>query len=198
DAEKAPPSDSARLSVAPLSDDNRPDWVGKRPFKQDSVYCWPIAADPSPDPVDAEEQALPKALDTVVADYIRTRLQLGSAAASQVRLPPDFLRTRMVGDDVWAEPLALSVGDFVRIHALVKFDHEVNEAIAQQWRHLQMTGRLWAAAGILALVLALMALVYCYLKIDQVTRGSRRGLLRMAALLVILGLILVAAGVAAT
>ena len=46
------------------------------------------------------------------------------------------------------------------------------------------------------MVLFFLALVYCYLKIDQVTDGSRRGLLRFAAILVILGLMLVAAGVA--
>ena len=44
--------------------------------------------------------------------------------------------------------------------------------------------------------LLLLSIVYSYLKIDQVTDGSRRRLLRFAAILVILGLMLVAAGVA--
>ena len=103
----------------------------------------------------------------------------------------------MVGDDVWIEPLSLSVGEFVRVHALVKFDRQANQIIQEQWHQHQLNGRLWLAAGLLCVAICVLALVYCYLKIDLITGGSRRGLLRIAAILVILGLMLVAAGVAA-
>jgi hypothetical protein len=193
---KPEPSDSAELSVAPLVDDGRPAWVGRKPYKEGSVYYWPIATDPSPDTAEAEEVALPKALNIAVADYIRTRLQLGAGAARQVRLGDDYLRNEMVGEDLWIEPLSLSVGEFVRVHALMKFDRQANQIIDQQWQQQRLTGRIGSAAALLCVVLFFLALVYCYLKVDQITGGSRRGLLRIAAILVILGLMLVAAGVA--
>ncbi len=190
-------ADSAELSVPPLVDDGRPPWVDRKPYKEGSVYYWPIATDPCPDSTDAEEVALPKALHVAVADYVKDRLQLGSGAAGRVRLAPDYLRNNMVGDDVWIEPLSLSVGEFVRVHALVKFDRQANQIIQEQWHQHQLNGRLWLAAGLLCVAICVLALVYCYLKIDLITGGSRRGLLRIAAILVILGLMLVAAGVAA-
>lgn len=190
-------ADSAKLSVPPLVDDGRPPWVDRKPYKEGSVYYWPVATDPCPDSTDAEEVALPKALHVAVADYVKGRLQLGSGAAGRVRLAPDYLRNNMVGDDVWIEPLSLSVGEFVRVHALVKFDRQANQIIHEQWHQHQLKERLWLAAGLLCVVICVLALVYCYLKVDLITGGSRRGLLRIAAILVILGLILVAAGVVA-
>ncbi len=197
-AEPAKPDtpETGELSVPPLADNNRPTWVDRKPYKEGSVYYWPVATDPSPDSEDAEAAALPKALNVAVADYIKNKLQLGAGAAGQVRLKPDYLRSEMVGDDIWIEPLSLSVGNFVRVHALVKFDRQANQVIHQQWQQQRVTGRLWSAAGLFSAALLFMALVYCYLKIDLVTGGSRRGLLRIAAVLVILGLMLVAVGVA--
>lgn len=194
--EKPQQSDTAELSVAPLPEDNRPAWVDRKPYKEGSVYYWPVAADPRPDLAEAEEEALPIALNGAVADYVRTKLKLGARAGQHVHLESDYLRDSLVGADVWVEPLSLSLGEFVRVHALVKFDREANSIIHEAWDHQRLAGRLWSAGGFLALVLFFLALVYCYLKIDQVAAGPRRRLLRFAAILVILGLMLVAAGVA--
>ncbi len=190
-------SNVAELSVAPLPDTpNRPSWVDLKPYKEGSVYCWPIATDPRPDVLEAEEEALPAALDDAVADYVRNKLKLGSMASRQVHLDSDYLRNELVGEDIFIEPLSLSMGEFVRVHALVKFDREANSIIRERWDKQRLAGRLWSAGGFLAVVLLFLSLIYCYLKIDQVTGGSRRALLRFAAILVILGLMLVAAGVA--
>jgi len=189
-------SDVGELSVAPLPDENRPAWVDRKPYKEGSVYYWPVAADPRPDEDQAEFEALPEALNQAVADYIEQKLRLGSLASRRVHLDPTYLRDRLVGEDVWVEPRSLSVGEFVRMHALVKFDREANSILREAWGKERAVGRLWSAGGILALALLLLSIVYSYLKIDQVTDGSRRRLLRFAAILVILGLMLVAAGVA--
>jgi len=194
--EKPQQSGTAELSVAPLPEDNRPAWVDRKPYKEGSVYYWPVATDPRPDLAEAEEEALPVALNGAVADYVRTKLKLGARAGQKVHLESDYLRDSLVGADVWVEPLSLSLGEFVRVHALVKFDREANSIIDEAWDHQRLAGRLWSAGGFLALVLFFLALVYCYLKIDQVAGGSRRRLLRFATILVILGLMLVAAGVA--
>jgi len=183
-------SDVGELSVAPLTDDNRPAWVDREPYKEGSIYYWPVAADPHPDVDQAEFEALPEALDAAVADYIEAKLRLGSDASRQIHLASDYVRNDLVGEDIWIEPVSLSVGEFVRMHALVKFDREANLIIRDQWEQQSVESRLWYAVGFLAMILLLLALVYCYLKIDQVTGGSRRGLLRFAAILVILGLTL--------
>ncbi len=189
-------SNVGKLSVAPLSQDNRPAWVDRKPYKEGSVYYWPVASDPRPDADQAELDALPKALNGAVADYINQKLRLGSLATRQVHLDPTYVRDQLVGEDVWIEPRNSPLGEFFRVHALVKFDREANTVIREVWSHERLEGRLWSAGGFLAVVLLFLSLVYSYLKIDQVTKGSRRALLRFAAILVILGLMLVAAGVA--
>lgn len=189
-------SNVGELSVAPLPDDNRPAWVERKPYKEGSVYYWPVAADPRPDADQAELEALPEALQGAVADYISQKLRLGSLATRQVHLDPTYVRDQLVGEDVWVEPRNSPVGEFFRVHALVKFDREANTLIRETWDQERLQGRIWSAGGFLAMVLFFLSLVYCYLKIDQVTDGSRRRLLRFAAILVILGLMLVAAGVA--
>ncbi len=179
-----------KLSVPPLGETGpAPAWVESKPHKEDSVYFWPIATTPRADAIEAEEEALPEAFDAAVADYIRTKLKLGARAARQVHLGRDYLE-KLIGDDTWVEPLDLSVGEFVRLHALVKFDRDANEKIRQQWERQRLVGRLYSAAGLLCVVLLFLAFAYCYLKIDQITNGSRRALLRIAAILVILGLTL--------
>lgn len=185
-----------KLSVPPLAETGpmAPAWVESKPHKEDSVYYWPIATTPSADGIEAEEEALPEAFDAAVADYIRTKMKLGARAARQVHLGRDYLE-KLVGDDTWVEPLDLSVGEYVRLHALVKFDRDANEEIRQQWERQRLVGRLYSAAGLLCVGLLFLAFVYCYLKIDQITHGSRRALLRIAAILVILGLTLAAVGV---
>jgi hypothetical protein len=189
-------SNVGELSVAPLSQDNRPAWVDRKPYKEGSVYYWPVASDPRPDADQAELDALPKALSGAVADYINQKLRLGSLATRQVQLDPTYVRDQLVGEDIWIEPRNSPLGEFFRVHALVKFDREANTVIREAWSHERLEGRLWSAGGFLAVVLLFLSLIYSYLKIDQVTKGSRRALLRFAAILVILGLMLVAAGVA--
>lgn len=194
---EAEESEVGELSVAPLDrDGRRPDWAEREPYKEGSVYCWPVVTDPRSDLDQAELEALPEALDEVVADYIAKKLRLGSVASRQVRLDPTYILDNLVGDDIWVENRSLKVGEFVRIHALVKFDRQANSVIRETWESQQVVGRLWSAGGFLAMVLFALAVVYCYLKLDQVTHGAKRGLLRFAAILVILGLMLVAAKVA--
>lgn len=195
-AVEAEKSDVGQLSVAPLARDNRPEWVDREPYKEGSVYCWPVVSDPRSDADQAEQEALPEALNAAVADYIASKLRLGSVASRQVHLAPDYVLDQLVGDDIWLENRSLKVGEFVRAHALVKFDREANSIIREAWENQRLVSRLWSAGGFLAMALFVLALVYCYLKIDQVTHGAGRRLLRIAAILVILGLMLVAAGVA--
>ena len=78
-----------------------------------------------------------------------------------------------------------------QLHALVEFDDALRADMHRLWRQAFVTDRLRYAAGGFALLLASLAAVCGYLKIDLATEGRHRRRLRWASALAIL---LVAAG----
>lgn len=189
-------SDQAGLLNVGLLLEKRPEWAGRRPYKENSIYCWPVVTDPRPDVDETLSEALPEAVRAAVGEYVETKLELGSAAARQVGLDPDYAMAHLIGNDLWTETVDTSFGPWVRLHALVKFDHEANVVLKEHWAAAQVTRRLWGAAAATCVVLFLLAVAYCYLKIDLLTGGSRRWLLRFAVIVVILVSILVTGGLA--
>ena len=189
----SPPPDQVTVG-RPI--EKRPEWVGRQPYKESSVYCWPVVSDPRPDPEETFSEALPEAIRAAVREYVQTKLDLESAAAREVALDPDYAMSHLVGGDLWTEPVATSFGPWVRVHALVKFDLEANVVLKERFAAAQVARRLWGAGGIACGLLFLLAVAYGYLKIDLASGGSRRWLLRFAAILVILVSILVTGGVA--
>jgi len=190
-------ADSTELNV-PISVAAKPEWVGRKPFKQGSAYCWPVVTDPRETADEATDKELPQVLERAVADYIRNKLELGSLAANRVHLDSEFVLTTMVEEgDIWIEPVDTTWGQWSRVHVLVRFDHKANTLLEERWTAVQLTQRLWTAGTLLCGVLFFLSLVYCYLKLDAITSGSKRGLLRFAAIVVILGLAFAVAGVAA-
>ncbi len=167
-----------------------PPWVGQEPFKDGSVYKWPVKCDPRPSQSECEEEALPAAVDQVIAEYIKTKLKLGRQAARLVRLPRSYVREQMIGDDVWVEPVEVSFGDWVRLHALVKFDRRANALIAERWATVEHIDRLAGVAVAGAILLLLLASAYTLLKIDLVTGGKYRGRLRLLVAATILLLVI--------
>lgn len=192
----APESARAEPSTAGALLKTRPAWVGQQPYKDNTVYCWPVVTDPRPDIEETLADALPEAVRAAVGEYVQTKLDLGSAAARQAGFDPDYAIDRLVGNDLWAETVDTSFGPWVRLHALVKFDHQANQLLQERWAAAQMMRRLWGAGAATCAALFLLAVAYCYLKIDLITGGSRRWLLRFAAILVILFSILATGGVA--
>ena len=179
-----------------LSIEKRPEWVGRKPYKESSVFCWPVVTDPRPDEEETFSEALPEAIRAAVREYVQTKLDLESAAAREVALDPDYAMSHLVGGDLWTEPVATSFGPWVRAHALVKFDHEANVVLKERFAAAQVARRLWVAGAVTCALVFLLAVAYCYLKLDLASGGSRRWLLRFAAILVILVSILVTGGLA--
>ncbi len=190
---ESPPPD--QVTVGP-SIEKRPEWVGRKPYKENSVYCWPVVTDPRPDEEETFSEALPEAIRAAVREYVQTKLGLTSADARLVALDPDYAMTHLVDGDLWTEPVATSFGPWVRVHAMVKFDHEANVVLKERFAAAQVERRLWGAGAVACGLLFLLAVAYCYLKIDLASGGSRRWLLRFAAILVILVSILVTGGLA--
>ena len=83
----------------------------------------------------------------------------------------------------------------VNLHVLLEFDHAVKERILEEHRRAAVGRRMWVLGVGLASLLAVLGVLYGYLRIDQSTAGAYRGRLRLAAAVAILGV--VAAGVVA-
>jgi hypothetical protein len=188
----AAPTPAATAAAAPTAaalapkdlvpTDQRPEWADQ-PARLENGR---ILVTTSPYPTGAEcDAALVDLLDRNVKKYVAHRL--GPEAAEEVRLPLDHLRTRVV-KSYWLQPVTLSMGKMVQLHALMQFDHDANLLIDQQWRQVQATRRnsyaerrIWIAAGGLAALLYLLAIAYGYLRVDLSTKGAYRWRLRLAA-----------------
>ena len=194
-------------SEQPPPDDDRPDWVGTKPFKDGGVYKVPVTVGPWPTSEESMK-LLPAAVDEEIAKYAVRRL--GRNAAAKLKLPRDYVMSHMIQKDVWEEPLKIDSfddvkhmvgrdvwentpnaadGEWTQLHALVKFDRDVNQRLDDGWANLLRIERLQAAGVLGAIAMIILAAVYSYLKIDLKTSGAYRGRLRAGALAVILAVI---------
>jgi hypothetical protein len=167
----------------------RPNWVEAPPRRVGDAYEIAVATDPFATRLECEAR-LPQALERAVAQYAAVYLG-DDEAASQIRLPLDFLRTKVVAEE-WEEPFDSSVGPMVRIHALLRFDRAANARIDEAWQRRVVEARLWGLGTALCGVLATLAVAWAYVRLDLATGGAYRWRLRMAAALVILAILLVA------
>ncbi len=182
-------ADRAAGTNLPARRSPRPDWVEAPPRRVADAYEIAVATDPFATRLECEAR-LPQALERAVAQYAAVYLG-DDEAASQIRLPLDFLRTKVVAEE-WEEPFDSSVGPMVRIHALLRFDRAANAQIDQAWQRRVVEARLWGLGRALGGVLATLAVAWAYLRLDLATGGAYRWRLRMASALVILAILLVA------
>jgi hypothetical protein len=165
---------------------DRPSWAGAEPFKDGAVYKWPVTLDPRATKSEAEEELLPAAANAVIAEYARKKLKLDITPYQQSSggwpyLPEEYVRGQMIGGDVWAEPVNVSFGRWIRLHALLKFDRQTNERLRERWKDGETVRRL-ANVGVLGTCLLLaLATAWAYLKADLATAGRYRWRLRLAA-----------------
>jgi hypothetical protein len=167
----------------------RPDWVEAPPRRVGGAYEIAVATDPFATRLECEAR-LPQALERAVAQYAAVYLA-DEEAASQIRLPLDFLRTKVVAEE-WEEPFESSVGPMVRIHALRRCDRAANARIDEAWQRRVVEARLWGLGTTLCGLLAMLAVAWGYVRLDLATGGAYRWRLRMAAALVILAILLAA------
>ena len=129
---------------------------------------------------------LPDALHEAFGHYVD--VCLGDQATDGIRLPDDYLRQQLVKAE-WEETRQYSVGLMTRLHVLLQFDRKVKDRVLEEHRQAIVAQRLrlvgaWAVMG-----LALLAVLFGYLKTDLATGGAYRGRLRWATAIVILGLL---------
>jgi hypothetical protein len=199
---------SATLAESP-SGEAPPSWVGRDGFREGNVYKTAVTLDPGPTQQLCEEELLLPAVREKIKAYAGAKL--GPEAARRVRLPDEYIRNQMIGDDLWVQPVKVesfseldhklgreiwgeaanaSTDHWVRLHALVKFDADVDSRIKQQWIAALRFQRLQGVGGIVVIVLLALAGLYAYLRFDLATGGVYRNRLRVAALTAIMLIIL--------
>ena len=167
-APAASPAKPAELKTVPaakkaeaVAAPERPDWVAWPAKYIDDAYVMPVSVGPYTTELECDAR-LPDALQAAVADYVE--IYLGPETAASVRLPADELRKLSLARGRFVETIETSLGPMVQLHAQLAFDTKVQEQLREQWRQAVVAGRLRYAAGGLAVLLSLLALLFAYLK----------------------------------
>jgi hypothetical protein len=187
-AEPAPPATVQSVPTI-LSSEPRPAWVDRAPGLSDGVYAMVVSSGPYVS-VPECQRALNDEILAATNHYIDEYLG-DEHAASLVNLPPGYLR-QFINKMEYAEVVeSPSVGRMHQLHARLEFDDRARSDFQRLWRNAVVQDRLWYTGGGAALVLALLATFYGYLKLDLKTGAPHKSRLQLAATLVAL---IVAAG----
>jgi hypothetical protein len=177
------------VSIATASAADRPAWVTAGPALVDGVYRLTVASGPWSS-VPECQHALDEEVMSAANEYINEYLG-NPQASSLVNISPNYLRQH-VRKAEFSEILdSPALGHMHQIHAQLAFDEHARADFERMWRNAVVQDRLWYIGGGSALVLALLATLYGYLKLELRTDAAGRGKLQLAATLVAL---IVAAG----
>jgi hypothetical protein len=200
-AAPAPPADDKPTADEPVADKPaaaiqvpddapRPEWVdAPAGLTAGSVYSMTVHSGrftSVPECQRALEREVKRAADQYIDDY------LDGGASEVIDIPLSYL-SQHVKKAEYAEAVhSDTVGPMHEIHARLEFDNRVRADFHRLRRNSEVAHRLWYTGGGAALVLAFLATLYGYLKLDLRTGGKNTSRLQLAATLVAL---VVAAGV---
>lgn len=196
-AEPKPESRPAPAAAPPASapDSRIPPGAAARHPPVDGATQVVVSAGPYPSRPEAEAELSGK-IERAVAEHVDAYL---AGRDGHVHLPLDYIREHIVKEQ-WEQPSELTLGSgpvpMTTVFALLQFDHSVNARIDEAVQEAVVQRRMMVAGFVLAELLALLTVVWLYLKIDLKTAGAYRWRLRLAAGLAIL--LIVAAGAAIT
>ncbi len=177
-----------RVAVVSTSGD-RPAWVSAGPALIDGVYRMTVSSGPWSS-VPECQHALDEEVLAATNNYINEYLG-NPQAASLVNISPNYLRQHVRKTEHSEIVDSPAVGQMHQLHAQLEFDERARADFERMWRNAVVQDRLWYIGGGGALVLALLATLYGYLKLELRTDSASRGKLQLAATLVAL---IVAAG----
>ncbi|MFZ5831815.1 MAG: hypothetical protein ACOY3P_17140, partial [Planctomycetota bacterium] len=170
----------AAVTAAPSAEESvaspdAPDWVAEE--TGDSPRRQKITVGPFPTRAECQDELatpLQRALSRYAVHYFGDVGAFGDAGMPPFHWSDKDLR-RMLVKEQWFEEVETSFGKWVKLHALVEFDHDAVSRLREEHRAAVAHGRLWvvglAAAGLLGLV----GVAFAGLKADIATRGQRRG-----------------------
>jgi len=172
--EDSPPAETAKPAAA-----ERPAWIDSEPGTVDGVYQVVVKVGPYNTSLECDANQGYAIWDTM-RQYVTS--YLGSQAARQVRLTPEILRHIVRGR--WQETNEYSVGPMIERYLLLKFDDAARGMIKAERDRTIVAGRLWYTGGGVAVVLALLSVLFAGLKIDGATDGAYRSRLFLAGIAV--------------
>jgi len=171
-----------------VGNEPRPDWVDSLPGLTGGVYSMSVRSGRFVTLPECQRE-LDRQIKSEADHYINE--YLGDDAAALVDIPLSYLKDRVKKAEyveiVNSQKLAdLNLGHMYEIHARLEFDDQARADFRRQWHNAEVVNRLWYTGGAAALVLALLATLYGYLKLDLRTGGAHKGRLQLAATLVAL------------
>ncbi len=153
----------------------------------DGAYHFPIRVGPYTTPQECE-QHLPEVVNQALDEYVA--MYLGERARGHIRLPHAFIEERLIRER-WYEnrPFLVTNSEHANmtvLHVLLSFDSATNEYLKSLWRSVLSMYRVGILMAGFAGVLWLFAVLWAYLKLDQLSAGRYRGRLRAAAVIALL------------
>ncbi len=196
--EKDPSKQSPRPEVvAEAAPGKRPDWVADPPQPLERTGNGTYRAVVSSGPSKGEDRCrdnFDRNLLAMTAGYIDQVIQRG--AGREVTQAPElrervlqYLSTNVIKERYReAENEDPVIRETISQYALLEFKPEAVEFFNREWRSLLQRQRVLLFGGAVVILLALVATVFGYLKTDTATRGYYTGRLRLAAGVLIIGL----------
>jgi hypothetical protein len=177
--------DTLSPGEAPVSEP--PDWLNWAEKHEDGVDYRPVSSGPYATR-DECRRALAEAMKRAVDEYVDEH-RGRPGAADYVDFDLAYIKTHLRHSDVYQEQVQASFGPMIQQHALLEFGQDFREEIERRWKQVRVTSRLALVSLVAVAILAGLATVYAYLRLDTATRGYYSGRLQIAAGAVILGLV---------
>jgi hypothetical protein len=165
----------------------KPDWIVNGTYKDGQTQYIVVSSDPQLSPLDVEKQ-LNLLMEKVVSDHIDQAIHAG--AGKVTGLDASTIREKwMVPGHIHKELCPIDLGSFYCGHVQLKLDTELYEIADLNWnRHLKKQ-RLFQIGLFSGSTLLILAVTFCYFRIDNASQGLYTGRLQIFSILCLLGVI---------
>jgi hypothetical protein len=145
-----------------------PDWVHREPARSDDPYYVVASSGEYSSDAFARDEMLSAQMVNAADRYIREVMRRPAAVADAVKFDPAYLRSTYV--DAQYPPAGSAAGEktFVRL----KFDSRFRDEVDHRWRQFVSSERLERLSGYSAVGLALLGVVYIYLRATSSKQAS--------------------------
>ena len=182
----APPHESSGESLAQTHE--RPAWVQSPPNQEGDVHSLALCAGPFSTPSECE-QALKHEVEKAVSGYNQWYIQqLGGSQRLLVWSPNYHIDWSDKGNRYHEVTESKILGKMHNVHMRLDFDEAYRRQLNESWRDTAKAQRLTRVALIFGGVLALLATLNSYLRLDTATEGCYTRRLQCAAVGAILAL----------
>jgi len=142
-----------------------PDWVHLEPSPPDDPYYVVVNSGDYNADAFARDEMLSAQMVNAADSYIREVMRRPAAVAEAVKFDPDYLRSTCVETQYSA-----AAGD--KTYVRLKFDYHFRDEVDHRWREFVSSGRLEKLSGFSAVGLALLGVVYIYLRATSPKQAS--------------------------